>query len=351
MLLSKSLLLFTATFGLVFVSNVHGVKMSSIEECPALKPRTTAPKGVTDLRPDDITVIGAIGDSITAGFAADGIQGDSLLNLKSIYEYRGVSYAAGGDPGAITIPNLIKRYSPKLLGPSVKEHLVELCFGPLCAPNQYKPSMDVLNAAQSGAMAPNLDDQVDYLLPAIKNLPGVNYTHDWKLINIQIGSNDQCTYCLDPVFQSLGAKSYGENVVAAIERIRTTVPRVLINLMSTFKVSQVYTLTAQQEYCMPFKDINFKLNTFECMCSINPKKRPQMDEISDAYNAQLLKIFNDYKSKSTDSFGVMYTPVPVNITSFPIDGLSDIDCFHPSTKGHQWVTKVYCPTETDRIGS
>ncbi|KAI9027281.1 hypothetical protein CLU79DRAFT_698169 [Phycomyces nitens] len=314
--------------------------MSTIEECPSLKPRSSPPKNVYDLRPDDITVVGAIGDSITAGFAADGIQGDSLLNIKSIYEYRGVSYAGGGDPGAITVPNLLKKYSPKLLGPSIGEHLAELCFGPLCAPNQCMYS---------------------------SNLPGVNYTHDWKLINIQIGSNDQCTYCIDPVFQSLGPKNYAKNIVAAIERIRTTVPRVMINLLSTFKVSQVYILTSQQEYCRPFKNINFKLNTFECMCAINPKNHAKIDKVSDEYNAELLNIFNTYKAKSTDTFGVMYTPVPVNITSFPIDALS--------TKGHEWVSKalwntmfvplankpdvlnfdineqVFCPTETDRIGS
>lgn len=33
-----------------------------IEGCPALSPRVTAPTKVTDLRPDDIKVIAALGD-------------------------------------------------------------------------------------------------------------------------------------------------------------------------------------------------------------------------------------------------------------------------------------------------
>lgn len=71
-----------------------------------------------------------------AGFAAEGIQGTSIINIKSLDEYRGVSYGAGGNPGAVTVPNFIKKYSPSLKGSSVDEHLVELCYGILCAPFQ-----------------------------------------------------------------------------------------------------------------------------------------------------------------------------------------------------------------------
>jgi hypothetical protein len=51
-----------------------------------------------------------------------------------------------------------------------------------------KPALDVLNAAQSAGLAMNLDHELDYLLPALKNLPGIDYNNDWKLINMQIGS-------------------------------------------------------------------------------------------------------------------------------------------------------------------
>lgn len=46
----------------------------------------------------------AIGDSITGGAFAKGINPDNKdLNY---VEWRGVSYAGGGDPGAITMPNV-----------------------------------------------------------------------------------------------------------------------------------------------------------------------------------------------------------------------------------------------------
>ncbi|KAG2206528.1 hypothetical protein INT47_008545 [Mucor saturninus] len=220
----------------LLISGTQAGTAPKIESCPALSPRATAATKVTDLRPDDIKVVAALGDSIMAGFAAEGIQGTSIINLKTLNEYRGVSYGGGGDAGAVTVPNFIKKYNPTLKGSSVDEHLIELCYGLLCPPFQYKPAKDVLNAAQSAGLAMNLDHELDYLLPAIKNLPGIDYQNDWKLINMQIGSNDQCASCINALVPLLTPKAYGKHVTDAIERIRTTVPRVLINLSKYFKL-------------------------------------------------------------------------------------------------------------------
>ncbi len=54
------------------------------------------------MRPDEFSVVMAIGDSITAGALAQGQQTNPLLDVA---EWRGLSFAAGGDPGALTIPN------------------------------------------------------------------------------------------------------------------------------------------------------------------------------------------------------------------------------------------------------
>ena len=47
---------------------------------------------------------------------------------------------------------------------------------------------DVLNGALSGGIAMNLKDELDYLIPRMKELPGINFETDWKMITIQIGS-------------------------------------------------------------------------------------------------------------------------------------------------------------------
>lgn len=54
-------------------------------------------------RPDDFAYTMAIGDSITAGAFSRGLQSNPFLSLS---EWRGQSYAAGMDEGAVTIPNV-----------------------------------------------------------------------------------------------------------------------------------------------------------------------------------------------------------------------------------------------------
>ena len=120
---------------------------SSISSCPALTPRTSKATSVHDLRIDDIKMVAALGDrqveefchlcmctsqetdrrsSITAGFAAKGIQGPTIVNLANLSEDRGVSFAIGGDSGALTLATLMENYQPNLKGMSMGEHLVEV---------------------------------------------------------------------------------------------------------------------------------------------------------------------------------------------------------------------------------
>lgn len=69
-----------------------------------------------------------------AGFAMEGMDpdGTGLLNISSVNEFRGQSYGAGGDPGAVTLPNFVNHYNSSLKGASVGEHLVEFCQSDIC---------------------------------------------------------------------------------------------------------------------------------------------------------------------------------------------------------------------------
>lgn len=44
------------------VVSVVALNVTSISECPALTTRTSPPEDVTDLRADDIKILGALGD-------------------------------------------------------------------------------------------------------------------------------------------------------------------------------------------------------------------------------------------------------------------------------------------------
>ena len=49
---------------------------------------------------------------------------------------------------------------------------LQLCYDIVCPPFQYKPEHDVLNAAQSGAMIPNLvTHEWKYMLEQLKEVP------------------------------------------------------------------------------------------------------------------------------------------------------------------------------------
>ncbi|KAI9243289.1 hypothetical protein EDC94DRAFT_71258, partial [Helicostylum pulchrum] len=110
------------------------LNVASIDKCPTLIPRNP-PTNVNDLRVDDIKVIGALGDSITAGLGIKGFnKSPNIIGnlLSAIQEYRGLSYSAGGDEDAFTIANYIKYYQPNLLGWSVGQRVLGICNGDNC---------------------------------------------------------------------------------------------------------------------------------------------------------------------------------------------------------------------------
>ncbi|PVF99576.1 hypothetical protein CPB86DRAFT_281396 [Serendipita vermifera] len=315
------------------------VYVSSISQCPKLAKRT--PTSVHDLRPDDFSYTMALGDSITAGCFSHGLQ-DNIL--ASFGEYRGDSYANGANPGAITIPNLIKNYNANVTGGSLGSNPIpELCYGPLCpiGPFGWNPSVDQLNAAQSGAMASNLPHEArDYLVPLVKlrNIPAKAF----KYLNLQIGSNDQCALCTQAAlgFGPGSADDFEANIRKTLEIIRAGIPNTVVNILGVIKVSDVYTITLNEPYCEVIPGIPHY--NIECPCmllpgSVGDTTRALMDKLKDQYNERLIKIVKDYQTAHYSDFAVTWQPASFEIAGFPVSALSDVDCFHPSLKAHQFI--------------
>ncbi|KAG8831135.1 hypothetical protein FRC17_003618 [Serendipita sp. 399] len=298
-------------------------------------PITRAPS-----RPDDFSYTLALGDSITAGAFSRGFQTNPFLSLS---EWRGQSYAAGMDNGAITIPNFIKHYNPSATGGSRGSNIFpEICFGFICLPGSlgWNSAVDQLNAAQTGALASNLPHEVDdYLIPQVKkqNLP----INKFKYINLQIGSNDLCWLCGQAELE-IGpgsADDFEKNIRYTLERLRKEIPNSVVNLLAVFKVSDIFELTLNQPYCskllpsIPHKNL-------ECACSllgghIGETTRALMDELTDQYNERLVKIATEYQKKKYPDFAVVWQPEVVHLGTYPIQALSDVDCFHPSLASHE----------------
>lgn len=81
------------------------------------KRSTKVPKSVNKLTPGDIDIVGAIGDSLTAG---NGAFATNILQV--LIENKGVSWSIGGQGTwhkYLTIPNILKEFNPKLYGYSL----------------------------------------------------------------------------------------------------------------------------------------------------------------------------------------------------------------------------------------
>ncbi|KAI7899805.1 uncharacterized protein BX663DRAFT_532615 [Cokeromyces recurvatus] len=293
--------------------------------CPFLTPRASPAQSVHDLRPDDIRVVAGIGDSVMAAFAAEGIQDNRFINIENLYENRGVSFAMGGNPNTVTVPNILNYYSHNLHGASVGDHIISICFGnQICPKGQYRSKIDRLNAAQSGARSLNLNHEIDYLLDELDELyeSGAVQRNDWKLLTFFIGSNDICHSCTEPT--SL-PNTFGINVLAAIERIRTSIPYVLVQIVGLMRVHDIVVATSNfTDYCRPIKGSDFIGHDHECECSHSEYNRTIMSTHFPEYNVALKNVVENYQTDqflSDQTFGVVFQPLLVDIMSFPIQAI------------------------------
>ncbi|KAF7661858.1 hypothetical protein LDENG_00251670 [Lucifuga dentata] len=131
---------------------VMGTEMT----CTDRSPSPSAPTSVHELRPGDIKVVAAVGDSLTAGNGV-GAKTDNLLLV--INEYRGLSWSIGGDANITTVttlPNILKEFNPSLTGFSEG-------VGKQDSPEAF------LNQAVAGAKSGDVVKQVRILVDKMKN--------------------------------------------------------------------------------------------------------------------------------------------------------------------------------------
>ncbi|XP_065915128.1 phospholipase B1, membrane-associated-like [Dysidea avara] len=304
--------------------------------CPPLPPLERPARNVYELRPQDIKVAMALGDSITAGFGIMGVHDDPILDL---FEYRGKSFSIGGDAGANTIASWLRNYNKDLVGMSVGSHVAELCYGEICSPDQYHPDKDVLNAAQSGAMIPNLvKHELKYLLEQLKRNTKIDMENDWKLLTILVGANDVCLGCSGDV-PYLTADDYEKYMTELMEEIHNNIPKVFVNYMLLFNVSQVYDISMKSDYC---KDVHRVLG-IECVCVFEggEKTRVEVGELTRQFNDRAVEVAKKFAGKY-DDFAVVIQPCVADGTAATLtpEVISTVDCFHPSLLMHELMTKV-----------
>ncbi|KAI9092175.1 hypothetical protein DFS34DRAFT_312326 [Phlyctochytrium arcticum] len=369
------ILLFVATFRASLAvplvppiaQSVSGTFAKKVSDCPALPKREGGPRDVYDLRPDDFKAVMALGDSIVAGLAAKNPASDDPPTQFAT-EYRGISFALGGDNGAPTLANFLRQYSPGLEGSSTGERLIKVCYGILC-PWIPGGREDGYNIARSGAMVSNLDREADALIGVVNKSTTLKVKEDWKFLNIMIGPNDLCYSCV----KSLTGDEYEDTMRKLIEKLRKAFPRTVIYAQTLFRVSDLYQLTKSDPHCQQIRKFGLGVT---CPCALigNNDARAKMDEDGRTWNERLIKLGQEYEGKYAD-FALIVDQGTGNTPplSFPIDQISKVDCFHPGQAMHEFIAKslwanlfrpaeskltsynisdtslVYCPNPTDRI--
>nr|XP_014425321.2 phospholipase B1, membrane-associated [Pelodiscus sinensis] len=308
--------------------------------CEDRAPSSSSPTSVHALKPADVRVIAALGDSLTAG---NGIGARSNNTVDMNTEYRGLAWSIGGDASlknVTTLPNILREFNRNLTGYSTGT-------GGASEPNAF------LNQAVPGAVAEKLPDQAKALVRLMKSDPRIDINTDWKIITILIGGNDLCNYCEDPNYYS--AVNFTSHIQEALDILHAEVPRALVNLVEVMDLLPLRKIFLDNQVQCPTH-----LARYLCSCVLPVMEGSQdlvmvMDAIR-AYQNSTRKLIESGRYDTHENFTVVLQPFFQNI-KIPLlqDGRADIsffapDCFHLSQKSHSQLSRTLWNTMLQPVG-
>jgi phospholipase B1, membrane-associated len=287
--------------------------------------RDQVPESVHRLKPSDIKVVGALGDSLTA---AVGVKARTPVGI--LIENREVSWSIGGQGDleeVVTLPNILKKYNPNLFGYSTRPSFV-------LTSRKGKG----LNAAVSGQKANHMLEQARVLIQRMKESEEIDFERDWKLVTLFIGGNDLCQFCKDLNFHS--PQAYIENIEGALDLMQKELPRTLVNLVNALNVEEIRELNVGLACTL--------LHKYECPCGAYPKGNDSivLEEFFKQYSNYTEQLAQSGKYDVNDEFTVVYQPFFRDFKAPRLpDGTIDItyfapDCFHFSAKSQGNLYKL-----------
>ncbi|KAH8419617.1 hypothetical protein KR222_009890 [Zaprionus bogoriensis] len=276
------------------------------------------PTSVHRLRPGDIDIIGAMGDSLTAG---NGIFASNLLHVT--VENRGAAWSIGGQYNwrkYLTLPNILKEFNPKLYGYSLRDGL-------------STDRSSRFNVAELAAMSRDMPYMAKVLVKRLQRDANVNMTHDWKLVTLFIGNNDFCTdICYYPK-PELTVSYHERNMLKTYRYLRDHVPRLLLNVVPAPNLRFLTNLSGLPAVC-------YNTLRFECPCLLG-KGKAQLDYLEAIMKRWIAKDYEivNRPEFNTETFTINVQPFS-QFQDFPRtrSGQTDTrffseDCFHLSQRG------------------
>lgn len=280
------------------------------------------PYSVHKLKPGDIDIIGAIGDSLTAGNGAFATN-----TLQVLLEGRGASWSIGGEGDwkkFLTLPNILKLYNPNLYGYSINEYS-----------NSYEKASR-FNVAEPGAMSYDTVSQAKNLVKRMRSDKNVDMKNHWKLVTYMIGGNDFCLNICYYDDQTKVIENAANNLILVLRILKQHLPRTLVNVVLPPDVNILTKFKNRPDECKA-------LHYFECPCffSLNhAQKKEQTTNTLKLWKKRMVEVTKMSEFHNTDDFEVTIHPFldRGDIPRLP-NGNTDLtylsnDCFHLSQKGH-----------------
>ncbi|XP_005186360.1 phospholipase B1, membrane-associated [Musca domestica] len=286
------------------------------------------PDSVHRLRPGDIDIIAAMGDSLTAGTA---IMSQSLIDV--VAEYRGVVSTGGGLRDwrtYLTLPNIFKVFNPKLYGYAIGNVV-------------SRDRASRFNVGEGSALTLDMPYQARVLIRRLERDPQVDMARHWKVITLFIGGNDvcfdMCYYKQLEEFLDLHRRS----LYKTLEILKANIPRLLVNLMSTPNIPDIVAeINDLPRVCEA-------THIFACHCVARRKNNPrQLQQVAKAVRRiqEIDEEVANLPEFQTDDFAVVYQPLmkhwfaPKHANGKTNYGYFGPDCFHFSQLGQAAVANM-----------
>ena len=285
------------------------------------EPKATS---VHALRPGDVEIVAAMGDSITAALGER-----SATILTDPIEWRGSSWSIGGDDSfeqMVTLPNILKEFNSAVTGYSKS-------FTVWKVPRIFGEPKDDLNVAVTGSHAYDIPAQARHLVYKLRKLPKKSFDDDWKLVTLWIGGNDLCAACEADDERDFPAP-HTKSIEAALDYLQANVPRLFVNVVLVIDVTKLHELD-KIGTCKP-------LHMWLCPCSTSsPEKRERVRGFAAEYQSMVSQLVLQEKYTNSDNFTAVSQPffsaieIPVDDEGKPDRSYFAPDCFHFRTKAHE----------------
>ena len=251
----------------------------------------------------------------------------------------------GGDSDlsvVTTLPNILRQYNPNLFGFST---------GVVSSDDYLNFTGTRLNVAESGAITSQMLGQAMELVTRMRASDNIDFENDWKLVTINIGSNDLCqlTCQNDPRSEP---EAFIRSITDTLDYLRDNLPRTFVNLVQLVEygdaIRAILSDSSVGERCAAFVP-------FVCPCGpsgINATE--EFDNIAQQYQENLQRLVDSSRYDQSDNYTVVLQPFLTNIDIFGESGVGieffAVDCTHIGATGNRLAATALWNNMLQRVG-